>query len=147
MTGIFSLWSRASLSTRILTGLGLGIFTGLFLGDPAAALQPIADIYIRLMQMTVLPYIVLSLLVNLGRLALYLGDYGGAKAAYERALEYSERVGNQQQAALSLNNMGMVWEQRGDLERAAYHLERYIEITGGTPDLREHLMELREKSK
>jgi len=69
MRGMFSLWSRASLSTRILAGLGLGIFTGLFLGDPAAALQPIADIYIRLMQMTVLPYLVTSLVIAFGQLS------------------------------------------------------------------------------
>ena len=31
-----------SLSTRILLGLGLGIFVGLFLGEPASVLQPVA---------------------------------------------------------------------------------------------------------
>ena len=31
-------------------------------------LQPLADIYIRLMQMTVLPYLVLTLVVGLGQL-------------------------------------------------------------------------------
>lgn len=34
----------------------------------AAALQPIADIYIRLMQMTVLPYLLLTLIIGLGRM-------------------------------------------------------------------------------
>ena len=57
-----------SLSTRIIAGLGLGIFVGLFFGEPAAALQPVADIYIRLMQMTVLPYMVMSLIVGFGQL-------------------------------------------------------------------------------
>ena len=64
----FSLPSRLSLSARILIGLGLGIFTGLFFGDPAAILQPIADIYIRLMQMMVLPYLVLTLIIGFGQL-------------------------------------------------------------------------------
>ena len=59
---------RLSLSVRIITGLALGIFTGLFFGEPAAALQPVADIYIRLMQMTVLPYLVMSLLIGFGQL-------------------------------------------------------------------------------
>jgi Na+/H+-dicarboxylate symporter len=59
---------RPALSARILIGLGLGLLTGLFLGEPAAALQPLADIYIRLMQMTVLPYLVLTLVIGLGRM-------------------------------------------------------------------------------
>lgn len=61
-------WRKLSLSTRILTGLGLGILTGLFFGEPAAVLQPLADIYIRLMQMTVLPYLVTSLMIAFGQL-------------------------------------------------------------------------------
>lgn len=56
------------LSTQIVTGLALGLAAGLFLGEPAAALQPVADIYIRLMQMTVLPYLVLTLIIGLGRM-------------------------------------------------------------------------------
>jgi Na+/H+-dicarboxylate symporter len=60
--------SRLSLSVRIITGLALGIFTGLFFGEPTAALQPVADIYIRLMQMTVLPYLVMSLIIGFGQL-------------------------------------------------------------------------------
>lgn len=59
---------RTSLSTRILIGLGAGILTGLFFGEAAAALQPFADVYIRLMQMTVLPYLVLSLIIGFGQL-------------------------------------------------------------------------------
>jgi Na+/H+-dicarboxylate symporter len=38
------------------------------LGEPAAVLQPLADIYIRLMQMTVLPYLVLALVIGFGQL-------------------------------------------------------------------------------
>ena len=51
---------RLSLSAWILIGLGLGIATGLFFGESATALQTVADVYIRLMQMTVLPYLVLA---------------------------------------------------------------------------------------
>ena len=59
---------RLSLSVRIIAGLALGIFVGLFFGEPAAVLQPVADIYIRLMQMTVLPYLVMSLVIGFGQL-------------------------------------------------------------------------------
>jgi Na+/H+-dicarboxylate symporter len=57
-----------SLSTRIFLGLGLGILVGLFFGESASVLQPVADIYIRLMQMTVLPYLVLALVIGFGQL-------------------------------------------------------------------------------
>jgi Na+/H+-dicarboxylate symporter len=67
-TGVVARWARLGLSAQILIGLTAGILAGLFFGEPAAALQPIADIYIRLMQMTVLPYLVLTLIVGLGRM-------------------------------------------------------------------------------
>ena len=63
-----ALLNRFSLSVRILAGLGLGIFTGLFFGESAAVLQPVADIYIKLMQMMVLPYLVLTLIIGFGQL-------------------------------------------------------------------------------
>lgn len=55
-----------SFTTKILTGLFLGIFTGLFLGEIAAPFSVIGEIFIGLLQMTVLPYIVVSLVSNLG---------------------------------------------------------------------------------
>jgi Na+/H+-dicarboxylate symporter len=69
MTSIAARWSQSTLSVRIITGLTLGILTGLFFGEPAGLLQPIADIYIRLMQMTVLPYLFVSLIIGLGQLS------------------------------------------------------------------------------
>ncbi len=73
---------QSSLSTRILLGLGLGIAIGIFVGEPAAILQPVADIYIRLMQMMVLPYLVTSLIIGFGQLdakrARLLALRGGA---------------------------------------------------------------------
>ena len=68
MPSMLSKWSRMSLSARIILGLALGVFTGLFFGESAAALQPVADIYIRLMQVPVLPYLVTSLVIALGQL-------------------------------------------------------------------------------
>jgi len=61
-------WRALGLSARIVIGLFAGLFAGLFLGEPAGLLQPVADIYIRLMQMTVLPYLVTSLIVGFGQL-------------------------------------------------------------------------------
>jgi Na+/H+-dicarboxylate symporter len=57
-----------TLPQRIVAGLIAGVFLGLFLGEPAAVLQPLADIYVRLMQMTVLPYLVTALVIAFGQL-------------------------------------------------------------------------------
>jgi len=59
---------RLGLSSQILLGLALGILVGLFFGESAAALDVLADIYIRLMQMTVMPYLVTALIVGFGQL-------------------------------------------------------------------------------
>lgn len=55
-------------SALILIGLTAGVLVGLFFGERASVLQPAADMYIRLMQMTVLPYLVVTLIGGLGRL-------------------------------------------------------------------------------
>ena len=69
MTALWSAWTRLGLSAQIIVGLILGVITGLFLGESAASLMPLGDIYIRLMQMTVLPYLVTALVVGFGQLA------------------------------------------------------------------------------
>ena len=57
-----------SSTLQILIGLGLGIAAGLFLGERAAVFQFAADGLVRLRQMTVLPYVVVSLIVGIGSL-------------------------------------------------------------------------------
>ena len=57
-----------SFSKRILTGLAAGVFVGLFLGERAGALKWAADGFVKLLQMTVLPYVTLSIVGSLGRL-------------------------------------------------------------------------------
>ena len=58
-----------SLSTFILIGFTLGILCGLFFGEYCAPLQVISGSFIGLLQMTVLPYVILSLVKGLGQLA------------------------------------------------------------------------------
>ncbi|MCA0932550.1 cation:dicarboxylase symporter family transporter [Lutimonas saemankumensis] len=62
-----------SLSTKVLLGVLLGTLTGLFFGEDVAWMGIIGDIFIGLLQMTVLPYIMFSLIVNIGRLSLDTG--------------------------------------------------------------------------
>ena len=55
-------------SSRILIGLGAGILVGLFFGERAAELRWAADGFVKLLQMTVLPYMTVSIVTSLGRL-------------------------------------------------------------------------------
>ena len=65
---------RVSLSTKVLIGLLLGIALGVFFGELVGFMQVIGDAFILLLQMTVLPYIIVSLIGGLGRL-----DFGQAR--------------------------------------------------------------------
>ena len=58
-----------SFTLKILIGLFLGIFTGVFLGEIAAPFSIAGEVFIGLLQMTVLPYIVVSLIGNLGAIS------------------------------------------------------------------------------
>ena len=62
-----------SLSSKVLLGVFTGIFVGLFFGEDVAWMSIPGDIFIGLLQMTVLPYIMFTLIVNIGRLTLDTG--------------------------------------------------------------------------
>jgi len=64
---------RLSFTKKIILGLGLGVLVGLFFGEFVAFLGVVGDVFIGLLQMTVLPYIMVSLVANLGRLSLGRG--------------------------------------------------------------------------
>jgi len=55
-----------SFTLKILIGLALGVLTGIFFGEMAAPFSIGGEVYIGLLQMTVLPYIVVSLISNIG---------------------------------------------------------------------------------
>ncbi len=59
---------RLSLGQRILAALLLGVATGLFLGEIAAPLEQVGIAFIRMLQITVIPYISVALITGLGRL-------------------------------------------------------------------------------
>ena len=56
------------LGVWITIGLVLGVLCGVFFGEYCGRLQVIGNAYVGLLQMTVLPYLVLSLISNMGRL-------------------------------------------------------------------------------
>jgi Na+/H+-dicarboxylate symporter len=64
-----------------LIGLGLGILSGILFGEKTAFLKIAGDAFIQLLQMTVLPYVVVSLIGGLGSLS------------YERAVELAKKCG------------------------------------------------------
>jgi proton glutamate symport protein len=85
---------RLSLSTQVLLGLILGLGVGVFFGEHVAFLQHLGKAFMLLLQMTVLPYLALSLITGLGRLtyqevkvlalkvgAVLVGSWGVAFAA------------------------------------------------------------------
>ena len=85
---------RLSLSTQVLLGLGLGLGVGVMCGEYVAFLQHVGKAFMLLLQMTVLPYLALSLITGLGRLtypevkalalkvgAVLVGSWGVAFAA------------------------------------------------------------------
>ncbi len=58
-----------NLSVQILIGMVLGVLAGLLFGELVAPVQVVGEIFIALLQMTVLPYILISLIAGLGKLS------------------------------------------------------------------------------
>ncbi len=58
-----------SLSVQVLIGMVLGLLAGLFFGELIAPVRIVGEIFIGLLQMTVLPYILVSLIAGLGKLS------------------------------------------------------------------------------
>ena len=59
---------RMTSSTKILVGLVFGVIVGLFFGEQAGVLKVVADGFVKLLQMMVLPYITISIITSLGTL-------------------------------------------------------------------------------
>jgi tetratricopeptide (TPR) repeat protein len=75
-----------------------------------------------------------------GVTALRLGNVEKACVEFTEELKVDPRSGN------AHINLAMCYEEHlGDLARAAYHLKKYIEMTGGTEEIRKHLKELEER--
>ncbi len=82
-----------SLWMQILSGLALGVGAGVFLGELASPLKIVADGFVRLLQMTVLPYVVVSILTSLGGLSYAEAKKLGVKAGAVLALLWGVGLG------------------------------------------------------
>jgi Na+/H+-dicarboxylate symporter len=60
---------RLGLSAQVFIALGLGIFAGLFFGELITPVAVVGEIFIGLLQMTVLPYILVALIAGIGKLS------------------------------------------------------------------------------
>jgi tetratricopeptide (TPR) repeat protein len=75
----------------------------------------------------------------LGAIAFREGDMDRARREFEGEVEINPG------SAGSHANLAMIYEEYlKEPEPAARHLERYIELTGGSPELRKHLKDLKE---
>ena len=57
-----------SLGMKIIIGVAAGIAVGVFFGEMTAWLDVAGDVYVGLLQMTVLPYVTVSLISKVGKL-------------------------------------------------------------------------------
>ena len=69
-----------SFTNKILVGLAAGVALGLFLGEYAAVLKWAADAFVKLLQMTVLPYVTLSIIKSVGSLRMSQARLLGLRA-------------------------------------------------------------------
>ena len=57
------------LGNQILVGVSAGLALGVFFGELCEPLSVAGEVYVGLLQMTVLPYVVLALVTRIGRLS------------------------------------------------------------------------------
>ncbi len=82
-----------SSSRKILVATAAGILLGIFLGERASFLHYIADGYVRLLQMTVLPYVTVSLVAGIGSLRLDQAKVLGLKVGLILAVVWAFALG------------------------------------------------------
>jgi len=77
---IIKFYKELSPFKRVIIALLLGISTGIFVGEPAGDLEILGNVYIHLLQMTVLPYVLVSIIGGLGRLNQNMASRIGLRA-------------------------------------------------------------------
>lgn len=77
--GLYQRYRRLSLGVRILIFMALGVLAGAVIGERAAVVQPIGDLFIRLLMMVAIPLIFFNLVAGMSSLSdlATLGRLGG----------------------------------------------------------------------
>ena len=99
---------RLSLATQIFIGLGAGILAGIFFGDTVKFLSIVGDSFVSLLQMTVLPYIMVSLTAALGRLTYRQSAWTLLYPRYSVALPYPDIIAIPAAYAVPRSDQSMV---------------------------------------
>ncbi|WP_115891242.1 dicarboxylate/amino acid:cation symporter [Haloferax sp. Atlit-48N] len=71
-SGIVSLWNQyrsVGIVYRIGVAFVLGSLVGLVVGEPATALKPVGDLFVRLLEMLIVPIVVFTLLMGVRQLS------------------------------------------------------------------------------
>ena len=68
-TNLYSRYRGLSLGVKILIWMGIGIVVGIVFGDDAEAVQPIGDLFIRLLFMSAIPLVFFNLIAGVTSLA------------------------------------------------------------------------------
>ncbi|MEI6056251.1 MAG: cation:dicarboxylase symporter family transporter [Lentisphaerota bacterium] len=78
---VISFYMKLSLSKRIYIATAMGLLVGIFFGDLCATLEPLNIMFIRVFQITIIPYMFFSILQSIGSLnnesAKLIGKRGG----------------------------------------------------------------------
>ena len=68
-SGIYQRYRRLSLGAKILIFMGLGVASGLVFGEGATVVEPLGDLFIRLLLMAAIPLVFFNLLAAITSLA------------------------------------------------------------------------------
>jgi len=77
---MIKLYQKLSPFQRVIIALLLGISTGIIVGEPTGKLEILGNAYIRLLQMTVIPYVLVSIAGGLGKLDSDMASTIGIRA-------------------------------------------------------------------
>ena len=81
---LYSRYRGLSLGVKILVWMGIGIAIGIWFGEDAAAVQPVGDLFIRLLLMSAIPLVFFNLIAGVTSLAdvSVLGRLGAKTLIY-----------------------------------------------------------------
>ena len=88
---------------QVMASLILGVVFGLFFGEIMGKINIVGEVYIQLLQMTVIPYILVSLVSSLGSLDMSVAKKIGIKGGHgnRRQTQLAKTLSNSRAESLS----------------------------------------------